>query len=186
MQFGFCRFLLGAGEAGNWPGGVKTVAEWVPARSRALAIGFFNSGSSRGAVTAPPAVAWITLQWGLACRVRVHRTARLSVVCRLGGLYHLPQNHPRISRTEMELMPGGESTLPDSVSSAAAHGKRWLALLGHGQVWALVLSRLLADPVWWFYVFWLPEYLTRERHFNLQISATFAGSPSSPEVWATL
>ncbi|HZP02348.1 MAG TPA: MFS transporter [Terriglobia bacterium] len=176
-QFGFCRLLLGAGEAGNWPGGVKAVAEWFPAKSRALAIGFFNSGSSLGAVTAPPAVAWITLEWGWRAAFVFTGLLGFLWLAAWVTVYHQPRSHPRISPAELRLIQESQSTRPDSVSSALAPGERWLTLFGHRQVWGLVLSRLLADPVWWFYVFWLPEYLTRERHFNLQMIGYFCWIP---------
>ena len=176
MQFGFCRFLLGAGEAGNWPGGVKAVAEWFPAKSRALAIGFFNSGSCLGAVIAPPTVAWITLQWGWRAAFVFTGLLGFLWLAAWVAFYHSPQTHPRISQGELELIQNGEP-IDVTASGAAKSSDRWLALLGHRQVWGLVLSRLLADPVWWFYVFWLPEYLTRERHFSLAMIGYFAWIP---------
>jgi ACS family hexuronate transporter-like MFS transporter len=175
VQLGICRFLLGAGEAGNWPGAVKAIAEWFPAKSRALAIGFFNSGSSLGAVIAPPIVAWIALNWGW--RAAFVLTGLLGFVWLAGWLafYHSPGAHPRITQRELGLL----QPEPASIESATAppSKSRWIALLRYRQVWGLVCSRLLADPVWWFYVFWLPEYLSRERHFSLRMIGYFAWIP---------
>ena len=151
------RFLLGLGEAGNWPGGVKAVSEWCPPKQRAFAIGVFNSGSCFGAVLAPPVVAWLALTWGW-------RTA--FVVAGLPGFLWLAV-WLATYRT-----PAG-AVLPE----AAATKVSWAGLFRYRQVWALLLARMTADPVWWFYVFWLPEYLKRERHFTLAAIGYFAWIP---------
>lgn len=159
LSFGAFRFLLGLGEAGNWPGGVKVVSEWFPPKDRAFAIGFFNGGSTLGAVIAPPLVTWIALRWGW--RQAFILTGALGFVWLVLWLatYRTPARPP-----EWEDAP-------------AAARIRWRDLFGYRQVWALVGSRMLADPVWWFYVFWLPEYLKRERHFSLAEIGYFAWIP---------
>lgn len=157
LSFGAFRFLLGLGEAGNWPGGVKVVSEWFPPKERAFAIGFFNSGSTLGAIIAPPLVAWIALTWGW--RQAFWMTGSLGFLWLVLWLatYHVPP------------------------AAAAERGERpqipWLPLFRYKQLWGLVGSRMLADPVWWFYVFWLPEYLKRERHFGLAAIGYFAWIP---------
>jgi ACS family hexuronate transporter-like MFS transporter len=177
FQLGICRFLLGAGEAGNWPGAVKAIAEWFPAKSRALAIGFFNSGSSLGAVIAPPVVAWIALHWGW--RAAFLLTGLLGFLWLIAWLvfYYSPQAHPLITAGELEFIGAGRATAVGEVGAPARAAAPWGSLLRYRQVWGLVLSRMLADPVWWFYVFWLPEYLSRERHFSLQMIGYFAWIP---------
>jgi MFS transporter, ACS family, aldohexuronate transporter len=158
FSFGIFRFLLGLGEAGNWPGGVKVVSEWFPPRQRAFAIGFFNSGSTLGAVFTPPLVTWIALRWGW--RQAFVLTAALGFVWLAVWLatYRTPAM-------------AAQDDLP------ASRGTRWRQLFRYRQVWALVLTRMLADPVWWFYVFWLPEYLRRERQFSLAEIGYFAWIP---------
>lgn len=171
LQFGFFRFLLGLGEAGNWPGAVKAISEWFPVRERAFAIGFFNSGSTLGAVIAPPLVAWLALTYGW-------REAFLITGC-LGffwlllwlALYHLPREHRWLRPAELEYIERGQQ------EEHVAEKLRWRELFRFRQVWGLVLGRMLADPVWWFYVFWLPEYLKRERDFSLAMIGYFVWIP---------
>ncbi len=155
--FGFTRFLLGLGEAGNWPGGVKAVSEWFPPKQRAFAIGIFNSGSCVGAILAPPTVAWIALTRGWRSAFLV--TGSLGFVWMFLWLanYHTP------ARQAWE--------------DPAVRNIAWRSLFRYRQVWALVLARMMADPVWWFYVFWLPEYLKRERQFSLAAIGYFAWIP---------
>jgi len=152
-----CRFLLGLGEAGNWPGGVKAVSEWFLPKQRAFAIGFFNSGSCVGAVLAPPVVAWIAIQWGW-------QSAFLLV-----GLPGFLWMAVWLATYRTPARPAWDE--------GAGRRVAWLSLFHHREVWALVLARMTADPVWWFYVFWLPEYLKRERHFSLAAIGYFAWIP---------
>jgi ACS family hexuronate transporter-like MFS transporter len=156
--FAACRFLLGVGEAGNWPGGVKAISEWFPTRERAFAIGLFNSGSTLGAIIAPPLVAWIALTWGW-------RSAFLAtgVSGFLWMAVWLATVHPPARPPEPEVTPGA--------------ALRWRDLLRYREVWSLVAGRMMCEPVWWFYVFWLPEYLRRVRHFTLAEIGLFAWIP---------
>ncbi|MGD0579295.1 MAG: MFS transporter [Bryobacteraceae bacterium] len=158
-SFGVCRFLLGMGEAGNWPGGVKVVSEWFPARERAFAIGLFNSGSTLGAVIAPPLVVSIVSLWGWQAAFLMTGAIGFAWLA-LWLATVRPPLHP-----------------PEDGPPAPAVQRRWLDLLRYREVWALVGGRLLADPVWWFYVFWLPEYLRRARHFTLAEIGYFAWIP---------
>ncbi|MEK7406774.1 MAG: MFS transporter [Acidobacteriota bacterium] len=171
LHFGFFRFLLGLGEAGNWPGGVKAVAEWFPPKERAFAVGLFNSGSCLGAVIAPPLVVWITLHAGW--RMSFMLTGCLGFFWLLLWLvmYRLPHQHRWISPGELEHIRRGSAEAP------AAAPMPWIHLFRYRQAWGLLLARMLADPVWWFYVFWLPEYLKRERHFSLEMIGYFAWIP---------
>jgi len=171
MQFGVFRFLLGLGEAGNWPGAVKAISEWFPVRERAFAIGFFNSGSTLGAVIAPPLVAWLAVTYGWRNAFLI--TGSLGFVWLIVWLllYRHPREHPWLRKEELEHIVGGQE------KSHAAEKIRWHELFRYRQVWGLVLARSFADPVWWFYVFWLPEYLTREREFSLTMIGYFAWIP---------
>ena len=159
LSFGVFRFLLGMGEAGNWPGGVKVISEWFPARERAFAIGFFNSGSTLGAVIAPPLVAWIALRWGWQAAFLLTGTIGFCWLVVWLATMHSPE-HP-----------------PEDETEDVHTELRWRDLLGFRQVWALVGARMLTDPVWWFYVFWLPEYLRRARNFTLVEIGLFAWIP---------
>lgn len=140
------RFLLGIGEAGNWPGAVKTVRDWFPAEERSAAVGLFNSGSAVGAIAAPPLVAWLTLSysWRFAFAV----TGSLGLIW-IGLWLALAPAHRR------------------EAGNLQARGGAWRSLFRQRNLWGLMVARFGADPVWWFYVFWLPDYLSRARGFSL-------------------
>jgi ACS family hexuronate transporter-like MFS transporter len=151
-----CRFLLGIGEAGNWPAGVKVVAEWFPERERALASGIFNSGSSVGAILAPPVVAWIILSSGW-------RAAFLFVgLCGFIWLlfwwpsYHVPE-------------AAAAQSIEPPISPWRLFRTRF--------VWSFTLAKVFMDPVWYFYIFWYPEYLKNARHFSMQSIGKFGWIP---------
>jgi len=140
------RFLLGIGEAGNWPAGVKVVAEWFPERERALASGIFNSGSSVGAIIAPPLVAWIILNSGWRAAFLLVGLSGAAWLLVWWPTYHVPE----AAKDEIPLPP---------VSS--------LRLFRTKFVWSFKLSKIFLDPVWYFYIFWFPEYLKNARHFSM-------------------
>jgi ACS family hexuronate transporter-like MFS transporter len=145
LSLGVFRFLLGVGEPCVYPAGVKVCGEWFPDRLRGTATGIFSAGSAMGAILAPPAIAWITLEFGW-------RYAFL--IPGLLGLIWLPV-------WWATYRPVASGRGPES------SGATWRQLLQQRTVWGLVLSRLFSDPVWYFYLFWLPDYLQRERHLSL-------------------
>jgi len=149
------RFLLGMGEAGNWPAAVKVVAEWFPERERALASGFFNSGSAVGAIFAPPLVAWLLLRFGWPSAF---------VVVGLAGFLWLAFWWP-IYRTPEQ--GRAEQTKPIPVRE----------LLRSRFVIAFTVSKIFIDPVWYFYTFWFPEYLKNARHFDMASIGRYAWIP---------
>jgi ACS family hexuronate transporter-like MFS transporter len=161
--FRLVRFLLGAGEAGNWPGAAKVVSEWFPARQRGLAVAIFDSGASIGGIVAPPLVTWFILHAGW--RVTFLVTGALGFLWLVPWLllYSSPEHSRFITKNELDLIlddrrkehRGPEPVVP------------WRSLLHYRQVWGLILGRLLTDCVWWFYVFWLPKYLTDRHGFTL-------------------
>src|SRR5581483_1291529 len=144
--FGIVRFLLGVGEAGNYPAGVKLIAEWFPAKDRSLSAGVFNSGASIGAIIAPPLLAWIALTAGVR--------AAFVVVGLLGflwlGLWLLVYRRPP------------QDTPPPSLSTRGSH------LFRSKFLWQFTLSKAFSDPVWYFYTFWFPQYLRADFSFTLQ------------------
>jgi len=158
-----CRLLLGAGEAGNWPAGVKVVAEWFPLRERALASGIFNSGSAVGAVIAPPLVAAITARYGWRAAFLMVGASGFAWLAVWMRMYRLPSHHPWISTAELNLIS------EDGRSDARERGSKagFWRLFSRRFVWALTLSKIFLDPVWYFYIFWFPEYLKRVRGFDL-------------------
>ncbi len=163
------RFMLAAGEAGNWPGAAKTIAEWFPPRQRSFAMGIFNTGSSTGALIAPPLIAWITTLYGWQWTfVLIGGGGLFWLVLWLGTYPGTPPPTPRdepLPGEPVEVEEVCEEVAP--APQALAPKIPWLHLLRYRQVWGLVLARFLSDPVWWFYVFWLPNYLSNERGLSL-------------------
>jgi MFS transporter, ACS family, aldohexuronate transporter len=158
--FAAARFALGLGESGNFPASIKAVAEWFPARERALATGIFNAGSNIGAVVAPIVVPWIALTWGW--RLAFVWTGLLSATWLAFWLsiYRPPQEHRRCSETELAHIRSdpAEPTFP----------VRWTELLRHRQTWAFAIAKLLTDPIWWFYLYWLPKFL--DTKFGIKLA----------------
>jgi ACS family hexuronate transporter-like MFS transporter len=173
LGFSVFRFLLGMGEAANWPGAVKAVAEWFPPKERAFAAGFFNSGSSLGAVVAPPLISWIIIQFGWRAGFVI--TGGLGLFWLIGWLflYHVPEKHRRITVSELHLIQEGRTSAAERHTPSLP----WLSLFHYRQLWALIVARILSDPVWWFYVFWLPEYLKQQRAFSIAMIGMFAWIP---------
>ena len=174
--FGFAsfRFLLGIGEGFNWPGASKTVAEWFPSQERSLAVAIFDSGSSVGGAVAALVIPLIALAFGW--RSAFFLSGLLGFVWLLVWLrvYHPLDRHPRVTPIEVALIRAGQDVPPISVECGV---QRWLKLARDRNVWGIVLGRALTDPIWWFYVFWLPQYLSDARGFSLQRIALFAWMP---------
>jgi ACS family hexuronate transporter-like MFS transporter len=174
--FGFAcfRFLLGIGEGSNWPGASKAVAEWFPSQERSLAVAIFDSGSSVGGALAALAMPLIALAFGW--RWAFVASGALGFVWLLAWLrvYHPVDRHPRVTPEEVAFIHAGQD-LPGN--SAERGARRWLSLARNRNVWGIVLGRALTDPIWWFYVFWLPQYLSDARGFTLQRIALFAWMP---------
>ena len=163
------RFLLGIGEAGNWPGAAKVIAEWFPVRQRALGMAIFNSGTSIGSVVAPPLIIGLNLRYGW--QTTFVAVGALGFVW-LGlwlAFYHAPAEHPRITAEELALIGA------DRDAAGVALG--WKVLLGYRQTWAIVLARFFCDPVWWLYITWLPLYLYKVHGFSLKEIGMFAWAP---------
>jgi MFS transporter, ACS family, aldohexuronate transporter len=157
------RFLLGMGEAGNWPAGVKVVAEWFPARERALASGIFNSGSSFGAIVAPPIVVWIVLKSGW--REAFVAVGSVGLIWVLLWLL--------VYRTPAQAKEAKEARKKEERAPAVP----LRALFRTRFVWSFTLAKAFIDPVWYFYIFWFPEYLKRARHFDLASIGKYAWVP---------
>jgi ACS family hexuronate transporter-like MFS transporter len=157
--FGLARFALGAGEAGNFPAAIKTVSEWFPKKERALAIGIFNSGSNVGAVIAPLTVPWIAIHYGW--RWAFLSTGLLDLVWLACWLttYHKPEDQPRLSRAELDYIRSD----PAEPSARIP----WARLFPHRQTWAFAAGKFLTDPIWWFYLFWLPKFLSQTHGLPL-------------------
>ena len=159
-SLGAFRFLLGLGEAGNWPAAVKVVAEWFPERERALASGIFNSGSAIGAILAPPAIVWIVLRFGWPASFLAVGASGLTWLAVWWMVYRTPEQAGRSA-------------------PAKPAGRRYgfLELARTPFVFWFTLAKIFMDPAWYFYTFWFPEYLHSARHFDLAAIGRYAWIP---------
>jgi ACS family hexuronate transporter-like MFS transporter len=159
VQFTLARVGLGLGESGAFPASLKAIAEWFPQRERALAAGIFNAGTNLGAIIAPAIVPVLTATWGWRSSFFVTGAIGLLWLIAWLALYRPPQEHPKVNAAELALI---ESDPVDPLTPV-----RWWRLLGLRETWAYGLARFLIDPIWWFYLFWLPDFLDRTYHLNL-------------------
>jgi len=158
--FGIARFFLGLGESGNFPASIKTVAEWFPKKERALATGIFNSGTNIGALVTPFIVRAVTDKWGW--RAAFIFTGALGFLWLLAwlALYRRPEEHPSISKAELDYI---QSDVEDPAVAVP-----WSRLLPHRQTWAFSIAKFMTDPIWWLYLFWLPDFLHKRHNLNLK------------------
>ena len=163
------RFLLGLGEAGNWPGAAKTVAEWFPVRERAFGMAIFNSGAALGSVVAPPLIVYLQSRLGWQMTFIVTGMLGFGWLALWLLFYRAPDRHPWLGESEYRLIQEGRPT--------AAPSLPWRNLLGYRQVWAILIARLFVDPVWWLYSTWLPLFLYKVHGFDLKKIGLFAWVP---------
>jgi ACS family hexuronate transporter-like MFS transporter len=151
VSFAVARFALGLGESGNFPAAIKSVAEWFPQKERALAAGIFNAGSNIGAIVAPLVVPFVASRWGWQAAFLF--TGGLSAAWVTAWLltYRTPDRQPKLSAAERAYI-GREPAV-------AAKRVPWSRLLRYRQVWAFVAAKFITDPIWWFFLFWLPKFL---------------------------
>ena len=173
-QLGAFRFILGLGEAGNWPGAAKVVAEWFPVRERAFGMAIFNSGASIGAVVAPPLIAWVAINFGWRKAFFIGAGLSMIVMIIWYFFYQTPADHPNLSEEERQHIISDQ---PAGDTADAETKRKWLSLFGHRQVWAVIAARFFTDPIWWFLIAWLPNYLKAERNFSLALIGLFAWIP---------
>jgi ACS family hexuronate transporter-like MFS transporter len=158
-SFVIARSALGFGEAGVFPASIKTVAEWFPRKERALAAGIFNAGTNIGAIITPLVVPWITIHWGW--RWAFIATGALGFVWLIFWLllYRKPEEHPRVSKAELEYIRSDPQEPMAKIE--------WARLIPHRQTWAFVVGKFMIDPIWWFYLFWVPDFLQRKHGLAL-------------------
>jgi MFS transporter, ACS family, hexuronate transporter len=155
LQFGLCRALLGLGEAGNFPAAIKSVAEWFPKKERAFATGIFNAGTNVGAIVAPLTVPWIAIRFGWQWAFILTGAIGFAWLLFWLPIYKRPEVHPRLSRAELAHI---QSDPPDPPGKTP-----WVRLIPHRQASAFAIAKYLTDPIWWFYLFWTPNFL-RDVH----------------------
>jgi MFS transporter, ACS family, hexuronate transporter len=160
IGFMVARFVLGIGEAGNFPASIKTVAEWFPKKERALATGIFNSGTNVGALVTPLAVPWIALTWGWYEAFVVTGVIGFIWLAFWLYLYRTPEQHPNISTEEYEYIQSDLEPPQPKIP--------WRNLLRHRQTWAFAIGKFLTDPIWWVYLFWLPDFLAKKYNLDLK------------------
>ena len=154
------RALLGIGEAGNFPAAIKTVAEWFPRRERALATGIFNSGTNVGALITPLAVPWITVTYGWAWAFVATGALGVTWIVAWALLFRAPEAHPSVSPAELAYI---RSDPPDRATSLT-----WRQIVPHRQAWAFAIGKFLTDPIWWLYLFWIPDFFSRTYGLDLK------------------
>ena len=157
--FSAARFALGFGESGNFPASIKTVAEWFPSKERALATGIFNAGSNVGAVITPILVPWITLTWGWRAAFITTGAIGFIWLAFWLAIYRPPQEHPKCGKAELAHICGD--------GDEAARPVKWMRLLRYRQTWAFAIGKLMTDPIWWFYLYWLPKFLDTKYGIKL-------------------
>src|SRR5205823_5458546 len=160
--FSFARALLGGSESAIFPGSIKAVAEWFPQRERALATGIFNAGTNTGAILTPLLVPWITLRWGW--QAAFVATGALGLL----WLFLWLPLYPSVIPTLSEAKGNDVQALPRESDRSPS----WLSLFKHRQTWAFMTGKALADPVWWFYLYWLPKFL--DSRYGLKLGQVAA------------
>ncbi len=174
FAFASFRFLLGIGEGFNWPGASKTVAEWFPSQERSFAVAIFDSGSSVGGALAALTIPLIALALGWRWAFVLSGMLGFVWLALWLRVYHPVDRHPAVTPEEVSLIRAGQEV--PSISTERGP-RRWLSLARQRNVWGVVLGRALTDPIWWFYVFWLPQYLSDARGFSLKRISLFAWMP---------
>ena len=162
ISFAFARFALGIGESANFPAAVKSVSEWFPRKERAFATGLFNSGSTVGAIIAPVIVSGITLAMGWQWAFII--TGALGFIWIIFWLawYQSPEKHPKISIEELSYINQDEEYTDIKIKI------KWIDLLKLKQTMAICSTRFISDWVWWFFLFWIPDYFNKAHHIDMK------------------
>lgn len=149
------RFALGLGESGVFPASLKATAEWFPKKERALATGIWNAGTNIGAIITPLVVPWITVHWGWRWAFFLIGAIGFIWLALWIWIYRVPEKHPRCSPAELQYIRSDPAEPPGRMG--------WLSLARYRQTWSFSLGKFIIDPIWWFYLFWIPDFLQR-RH----------------------
>ncbi len=158
-SFTASRLALGFGEAAVFPASIKAVAEWFPKKERALATGIFNAGTSIGAMLTPVLVPWINARWGWRGAFIGIGALGFVLLAFWVLIYRKPEEHPRVSNAEFDYIRSDPQVLAGKI--------KWLALLPLRQTWAFAIGKFLTDPIWWFYLFWVPGFLQSQHGLAL-------------------
>lgn len=168
LGFGMVRTLLGLGESGNFPSAVKTVVSWFPKKERALATGFFDSGSNIGAVLAPVLIPWILGFYGWQAAFILTGSIGFIWLILWRIFYEVPEKQKRVSAAELEYIRSD-----DNDQEEKGEDIKWVSLFGMKQTWAFIIGKFFTDPIWYFFMYWLPSYFSSTFHLDLK-------KPSAP------
>jgi MFS transporter, ACS family, hexuronate transporter len=160
MGFIIVRFVLGLAEAANFPASIKAVAMWFPQRERAFATGIFNSGTSVGVIIVSFGIVWVADMWGWQSAFVIIGAMGLIWLYFWQKYFSAPELQPRLGAAELAYIRSDQAFTEKSVKVP------WHILMRYREIWPFLLGKLITDPVWWFYLFWLPDYLGRERGQN--------------------
>lgn len=165
LGFAIARTGLGIGESGNFPAAIKTVTEWFPKKERALATGFFDSGSNIGACVAPILIPWILGMYGWQEAFLI--TGALGFIWLVAWriFYEVPAKHKKISQEELAYI---NSDNEDAIAPEQASHVSWIKLFSLKQTWAFIIGKFFTDPIWYFFLFWLPSYFSSTFHLDLK------------------
>ncbi len=163
LGFGLVRATLGLGESGNFPSAIKTVVAWFPKKERALATGFFDSGANIGAVLAPVIIPWLLGAYGWQAAFMI--TGALGLLWLMAWLYmyNVPDKHKQLSAEELAYIKSDADQ-----QETGAPGLSWYKLFGLKQTWAFIIGKFFTDPIWYFFMYWLPSYFSSAFHLDLK------------------
>ena len=163
--FGVARTALGLGESGNFPSAIKTVTEWFPKKERALATGFFDSGSNIGACVAPILIPWLLGIYGWQAAFLITGALGFIWLVAWRYFYEVPAKNKRLSKPELDYI---NSDLQEEAGADKATNVSWIKLFGLKQTWAFIIGKFFTDPIWYFFMFWLPSYFSSTFHLDLK------------------
>jgi ACS family hexuronate transporter-like MFS transporter len=162
--FYMARVALGLGEGGNFPSSIKAVALWFPKKERAYATSIFNAGTNVGAIVAPAIVPWLAFNWGWQSAFVVAGIAGFLWLALWIPFYEIPERARQVSARELEYIRS------DADQAQGTGRVRWLRLLGFRQTWSFIVAKFMTDPVWWFFLIWLPDYFKKTRGLDIKSS----------------
>jgi len=161
LQFGLARVFLGLGESGNFPAAIKTVAEWFPQSERSFATGIFNSGANLGAILAPLIVPWVAIHYSWHAAFLFTGVFSALWIALWFNKYRKPADHPTLTGVELR-------HIYQEAAAQMGPSVPWRKLLGYRQTWAFAIGKLLTDPIWWFFLFWLPDFFSKRYTLDLK------------------
>lgn len=164
------RFLLGLGEAGNFPSAIKTVAEWFPRKERSFATGVFNAGANIGIIATALLVPWITITYGWRTSFIVTGLLGFVLLIFWRMIYHQPEKHPKVSQEELNYIRSDQEQETEEKIP-------WRKVIGYKQTWAFAIGKFMTDPIWWFYLTWLPDFFNSNEALDQKLDLKNIGIP---------